>query len=1218
MFQSSHKFHFEKGESKIDCFLIFEADLSTKYSIMIHRLFLTLIILSFTTVVFSQFGSEQTIVFRSTDSTTAVSAADMDGDGDMDPISASKGNSQIAWYENLGNNVFGLARIITNQAIGVSAVYCVDLDGDNDQDVVYSLSEGDMVAWNENSGNGIFGTQQVICDTVDGASDVYCADIDNDGLIDIISSSKNDHKIAWYKNLSNGNFGPQQLISDIANEVIAVMAKDFNQDGLIDVVAVASNENVVGWYRNLGAGAFSARINISTLVDGLVDVSADDINNDGKIDIVSASNNDHKIAWYKNLGNNTFSAQIVITLQVYNITAISVARVNQDIYKDVIVSGSISSDPTIHLKYCKNLYSSFSSSPIMLMPELGLHINSLFPCDIDNDGDQDILFGSDNYEIDMIGWLKNVDGINFPHGRSISDPLQRPTEVCVADLNGDGKQDILSASELGGQIAWYPNLGSNQFGVQTIIAQDIYWWGNIVHAADLDQDGDQDVITGTNNSVLWYENNGIGIFDSTHVITADPLMAPTPSILRDIKTIDLDGDNDLDIISASSDDDRICFFENLGSGLFGSMITLSSTANNVLCLEMIDIDEDGLMDVVVGLYYEVSWYRNLGNNSFGNKLLLGTYEGNFTDVAKADMDGDGDNDILAGGYPRAVWFENNGTMSYWPEHVINSNYFNYYTICSTDLDEDGDQDVFTTGDLGIQTPGPGLHFAFWHENLGAGTFGPAQLIDSNSYGVHLADLDDDSDMDLLLFGNHRIGVLENYLHHTETASGRLYADMNQNAVYDTGDYPIQYINILANPDNAFSHSFSDGTYTISFDETSATYEVFPQTIDHWGITTDSVMYHVTSDTIPSNSNNLDFGYYPIDYTHNIVSDLTGGSPQCNTVINYWLTIRNEGSAPSSGTIQLQLDDSVAYIGSDMTPVSINGQNINWNYSNLNYFQELLIKIQVQMPSFSSIGEELHSIYTVSVDSSGSNLFSLSDTLNQTLLCAYDPNDKTAIPVGEGSNGSIPMETDWIDYTIRFQNTGNDTAVHVIIRDLIDSDLDRTSFDFLASSFPVTITGDENGEMKFAFYNIMLPDSATNELESNGFIRYKLRLKSNLIAGTQIENTANIFFDQNPPIITNTTVHTLIDVAGTQNLQDNTLRIYPNPFSSGIITLTFTNMMNGYSIAMYTLTGTEVYYKENLSGKSHNIYVPGLAKGLYLIKVTNTQNGEFITEKVIAE
>lgn len=147
------------------------------------------------------------------------------------------------------------------------------------------------------------------------------------------------------------------------------------------------------------------------------------------------------------------------------------------------------------------------------------------------------------------------------------------------------------------------------------------------------------------------------------------------------------------------------------------------------------------------------------------------------------------------------------------------------------------------------------------------------------------------------------------------------------------------------------------------------------------------------------------------------------------------------------------------------------------------------------------------------------------------LCAenigsYDPNDKTAIPRGWGEEHFIPNNQS-LDYKIRFQNTGSDTAFTVVIRDTISNDmLDMMSFEAKGSSHTYTMEIEENNILVFTFDNILLPDSTTNLIESNGYIEFSIDQLSGNLPGTKIENKAAIFFDFNEAIITNTVFHTV--------------------------------------------------------------------------------------------
>ncbi|KAK3238429.1 hypothetical protein CYMTET_51563 [Cymbomonas tetramitiformis] len=197
-----------------------------------------------------------------------VHAADIDGDGDMDVFSASHGDHTFAWYENTdGAGNFGSQQVIDSGIPnGKSAQYVDtgDIDGDGDLDVV-TAGRSCGVAWYENTdGSGTFGSRQEI--VVPWNSDIpyqwmraQAADIDGDGDLDVVAGCYSQDRVAWFQNDGSGNFGSMQVIST-AVAVYDMYAADLDGDGDIDVLVASYSDNKVAWYRNDdGSGTFSSQ-----------------------------------------------------------------------------------------------------------------------------------------------------------------------------------------------------------------------------------------------------------------------------------------------------------------------------------------------------------------------------------------------------------------------------------------------------------------------------------------------------------------------------------------------------------------------------------------------------------------------------------------------------------------------------------------------------------------------------------------------------------------------------------------------------------------------------------------------------------------------------------------------------------------------------------------------------------------------------------------------
>jgi hypothetical protein len=146
-----------------------------------------------------------------------------------------------------------------------------------------------------------------------------------------------------------------------------------------------------------------------------------------------------------------------------------------------------------------------------------------------------------------------------------------------------------------------------------------------------------------------------------------------------------------------------------------------------------------------------------------------------------------------------------------------------------------------------------------------------------------------------------------------------------------------------------------------------------------------------------------------------------------------------------------------------------------------------------------------------------------------VTCSFDPNDKRVFPPGHGDIHGVDIATEQLTYTIRFQNTGNAPAQSVMLRDRLDPWLDpATLIPLTWSHDPTHITMEADGELVVRFNGINLPDSASDFIGSQGFFTFAVSIRPDPLSGTEIHNTAEIYFDLNEPVITNTTLTTLVD------------------------------------------------------------------------------------------
>ena len=225
-----------------------------------------------------------------------------------------------------------------------------------------------------------------------------------------------------------------------------------------------------------------------------------------------------------------------------------------------------------------------------------------------------------------------------------------------------------------------------------------------------------------------------------------------------------------------------------------------------------------------------------------------------------------------------------------------------------------------------------------------------------------------------------------------------------------------------------------------------------------------------------------------------------------------------------------------------------------------------------------------------------NLNNNADSLIARIVNSFDPNDKlvTATP---GNNSYITPKS-VLDYTIRFQNTGTDTAYMVVLKDSLDKNLDLSTFKVIGASHRYRVSLDSR-LLTISFDPIALPDSGANQMESNGFFRFKIKPNPNTPESVTIFNRAGIYFDYNPPVYTNTTESKIQSsiVNGANISMDETLfHVYPNP-GNGVL------QVDGM---FETLTLTHTNGKTLITTNDNTISLSGIAPGVYFLKIQHKQ------------
>jgi hypothetical protein len=343
----------------------------------------------------------------------------------------------------------------------------------------------------------------------------------------------------------------------------------------------------------------------------------------------------------------------------------------------------------------------------------------------------------------------------FDVPKTISTTPNGPRSVAGADIDNDGDQDILTASHDDDEIAWYENNGSQQFSVHKITTQAP--GASFAYAVDLDTDGDQDVLVvapDAFNSLLWFENDGSQNF-VRHSVTKFQRLNFTAAF-----PADMDGDGDLDIVTSAVNDDTVDWYENDGNQQFAAhridRVSWEGLFSFAAVLSAVDFDRDGDLDILYSDAYDIEgggsgsffrWYENNGNQTFTSHRIsypvIPSPSDLVTDTEIADLDSDGDADILlASTWNDYVGWYENDGNGSFTFHSISTSAFGPISVFPTDIDGDGDQDILAT-----ERSNGGISC---YENDGNQHFARRVIGEGNGWSTAIAaDVDGDRDLDIL-------------------------------------------------------------------------------------------------------------------------------------------------------------------------------------------------------------------------------------------------------------------------------------------------------------------------------------------------------------------------------------------------------------------------------------------------------------------------------------
>lgn len=426
-----------------------------------------------------------------------------------------------------------------------------------------------------------------------------------------------------------------------------------------------------------------------------------------------------------------------------------------------------------------------------------------------------------------------------------------------------------------------------------------------------------------------------------------------------------------------------------------------------------------------------------------------------------------------------------------------------------------------------------------------------------------------------------------------TIVSRVFLDINSNGMLDATEHYLSNMSIYVTKNNTSTESYFDqdgyivnyvdtGKYEISVNHNYNFFNPLPASV-------------IKNYTTFGNTDTLRFALQPVAVVNDLMIQLNNnGRGRPGFSGSYILNVLNNGTTIQSAAIKLKLSQGIDSI-SAYPSATVHDDTLYWTFMNLEPQQQQTAQVYFHYkPSpENNIGDTLISVAFVEPIINDTFPDNNTSVLNDILSGSYDPNDKSSDKTEYTSDDFA--KKDYIKYTIRFENTGNDTAFSIIITDTLDANLDISTFTPLIGKYNYTSKITNGNAITFTFYPIRLPEHTTSALS------YLIKPKGALTNGININNRASIKFDYNEPVITNNTQTSisLITTSLHNNPVSTKYKLYPNPAKNEIaVELVNPEMVNsillmdmlGHTVKNVAITNNNKLIHLNVNDLSNGIYV----------------------------
>ncbi len=449
-----------------------------------------------------------------------------------------------------------------------------------------------------------------------------------------------------------------------------------------------------------------------------------------------------------------------------------------------------------------------------------------------------------------------------------------------------------------------------------------------------------------------------------------------------------------------------------------------------------------------------------------------------------------------------------------------------------------------------------------------------------------------------------------------------FLDINNNGTQDSGEqnFPLgQFAYEMNNNGNIHNIVSPTGTYNIYDTNGSNSYDlsyvIDPNYLTSYSIST--VSYSNVQVVIGGGLQTYNF---PITvtqpYNDLAVSIVPINAPRPGfTYMNKIVYTNNGNQTIASGTLTFNHDSLVSMLSNTQAGTTPITNGFTYNFSNLLPFELREMTVTLQVPNIPtvSLGGLLTNTASI-VPLTGDVVPENNSAVNsQIIIGAYDPNDKMEAH-GESILHAAFSTNDYLTYTIRFENTGTASAINVRVNDVLNAQLDASTIRMISASHSYVMDRVGNN-INWHFDDIMLPPSIANTNIGKGYITFQIKPMSGYTVGDVIPNAASIYFDFNPPIITNTFNTEFVQQLGVDEFENSDFVFYPNPVSDWLTVIVRGNASIA-NIVVYDVLGKTVFTQKTAVVTTQTIDLSSVSKGLYLIEVTTDANQKVIKKLIV--